>query len=66
MPDIIMIELFKRVFGTNENNRLKNSEFSKFVYDISITQKRRIIEEAVKDANREQKELVERVERIRN
>lgn len=59
--------LFRRLFGIQDNRqgRLRDSEFSKFVYSSTNTQKKKIIEKVVKEANRDQRDLVQRVERAK-
>lgn len=59
--------LFKRLFGIQDNRqgRLRNSEFSKFVYNSTNTQKKKIIEKVIREANRDQRDLVQRVERAK-
>ena len=59
--------LFKRLFGAQDSRqgRLRNSEFSKFVYNSTNTQKKKIIEKVIREANRDQRDLVQRVERAK-
>lgn len=59
--------LFKRLFGAQDDRRgrLRNSEFSKFVYNSTNTQKKKIIEKVIREANRDQRDLVQRVERAK-
>lgn len=61
------MNLLRKIFGIqNDRQRPKSSEFSRFIHDSSTTRKRRIIEEVVKEANKDQRELVQRVERMKS
>ncbi len=60
-----MKKLLNSILGKKER-KIKNSEFSKFIYDASPTQKKKLIEEVIHEANRDQRELVQRVERLKD
>lgn len=59
----IMKDLLNKFLGRNEE--VRQSEFSRFVYDSSNTQKKKLIEKVIKEANRDQSELTERAKKMR-
>lgn len=60
-----MINLMNKFFGSRSNPKIKQSKFSRFSHDSSSTQKKKIIEKVIKEANKDQRELVEKARKLR-
>ena len=59
-----MMRLICKLFGYTPNNKAeKTTGFSEFFTNAGSAEKKKIIEQAVKKANNDQKELIEKYDR---
>ncbi len=61
-----MMDFLNKIFGTSGKvNKIKQSKFSRFSHDASSSYKKKVIEKVVKEANRDQRKVVEKAAKLR-
>lgn len=59
-----MNRIISYIFNIKPKKGLKQSKFSVFSHDLSSTKKKQIIEAVIKEANRDQKKVIEKARQI--
>ncbi len=60
-----MREFFSKIFGAQPATSAKISGFSEFFNYSSQSHKKRVIEKVVRESNKDQRDLVKKVDKIR-